>query len=198
MLLDGRDASALTAEAHRDAVTVVFQHPFLFEGTIRENVLVAAPGAEQDAVAAATDLARVDEITQRLREGGDSAVGEAGGRLSGGERQRVSIARALLKPAPILLVDEATSALDPENERAVVDALTRDPLPRTRVIVAHRLTSIEAAERVLFVEDGRIVEDGTPAELRAAGGSSRRSPSTSSAARSGGCWPRCEVTAARR
>ncbi|WP_420113376.1 ABC transporter ATP-binding protein [Pseudactinotalea sp.] len=170
VLLDGRDASALTVGTHRDAVSMVFQHPFLFEGTIRENVLVGAPSAGHDAVAAATELARVDEITQRLPEGRDSAVGEAGGRLSGGARQRVSIARALLKPAPILLVDEATSALDPENERAVVDALTRDPLPRTRVIVAHRLTSIEAADRVLFFEDGRIVEDGTPAELRAAGG----------------------------
>lgn len=160
VLLDGRDAASLSAHAH----------PYLLEGTIRENVLVGAPGADSDAVAAATALARVDEITERLPQGGDSAVGEAGGRLAGGERQRVSIARALLKPAPVLLVDEATSALDPENERAVVDAVTRDTLPRTRVIVAHRLTSIEAADRVPFVEDGRIVEDGTPAELRAAGG----------------------------
>lgn len=170
VLLDGRDVAGLTAEAHRDAVSVVFQHPYLFEGTLRENVLVGDPGATPAQVAAAESLARVDEITARLPEGDAADVGEAGAKLSGGERQRVSIARALLKPAPVLLVDEATSALDPENERAVVDALTRDPLPRTRVIVAHRLSSIRTADRVLFLEDGAIAEDGTVEELLAAGG----------------------------
>ena len=170
VLLDGRDVAGLTAEAHRDAVSVVFQHPYLFEGTLRENVLVGDPGATPAQVAAAESLARVDEITARLPESDAADVGEAGAKLSGGERQRVSIARALLKPAPVLLVDEATSALDPENERAVVDALTRDPLPRTRVIVAHRLSSIRTADRVLFLEDGAIAEDGTVEELLAAGG----------------------------
>lgn len=170
VLLDGRDVAGLTAEAHRDAVSVVFQHPYLFEGTLRENVLVGDPGATPAQVAAAESLARVDEITARLPEGDAADVGEAGAKLSGGERQRVSIARALLKPAPVLLADEATSALDPENERAVVDALTRDPLPRTRVIVAHRLSSIRTADRVLFLEDGAIAEDGTVEELLAAGG----------------------------
>jgi ATP-binding cassette subfamily B protein IrtB len=97
-------------------------------------------------------------------------VGEAGSALSGGERQRVSIARALLKAAPVLLVDEATSALDTENEVAVVDALTADPQARTRVIVAHRLASIRRADRVLFVDNGRVVEDGSIDELLAAGG----------------------------
>src|SRR5699024_10727606 len=100
----------------------------------------------------------------------DSRVGEAGSSLSGGERQRVSIARALLKPAPVLLIDEATSALDAENEAAVVRAITDDPRQRTRVIVAHRLSTIAEVDRVLFLERGQIVEDGTPAELRAAGG----------------------------
>ena len=170
VLIDGRDAASLTDQARRDAVTVVFQHPYLFEGSIDENVLVGDPAASPEAVATATALARVDEITRRLPQGGDAAVGEAGGRLSGGERQRVSIARALLKPAPVLLVDEATSALDPENERAVVDALTQDPHPRTRVIVAHRLSSIETADRVLFLEGGRVLEDGGVPELLAAGG----------------------------
>lgn len=170
VLLDGRDAATLTREARRDAVTFVFQHPYLFDGTVVENVRVGDPGADEVAVARATELARVDEITARLPHGASTAVGEAGGRLSGGERQRVSIARALLKPAPVLLVDEATSALDPENERAVVDALTRDPQPRTRAIVAHRLSSIRTADRVLVVEDGAIVEDGTVPELLSAGG----------------------------
>ncbi|MFT3970548.1 MAG: ABC transporter ATP-binding protein [Micropruina sp.] len=170
VLLDGVDVAGLTPEAHRAAVSVVFQHPYLFDGTLRENVLVGDPTASADELAVATGLARVDEITARLPDGDASTVGEAGGKLSGGERQRVSIARALLKKAPVLLVDEATSALDPENERAVVDALTRDPLPRTRVIVAHRLSSIRTADRVLFLEDGAIVEDGSIDDLLAAGG----------------------------
>lgn len=152
------------------AVSVVFQHPYLFDGSLRDNVVVGDPAAGADAVGLAMRLARVDELTARLPDGDATAVGEAGTALSGGERQRVSIARALLKPAPVLLVDEATSALDTENEAAVVDALTADPRPRTRVIVAHRLASIRHADRVLFVEAGRVVEDGTIDELLAAGG----------------------------
>ncbi|WP_155728679.1 ATP-binding cassette domain-containing protein, partial [Mycobacterium avium] len=152
------------------ASSVVFQHPYLFHGSIRDNVLAGDPGAGDDAYARAVALARVDELVARLPDGADSVVGEAGSALSGGERQRVSIARALLKPAPILLVDEATSALDTENEAAVVDALTADPRSRTQVIVAHRLASIGHADRVLFLDHGRVVEDGTVDELRAAGG----------------------------
>ena len=167
VLLDGRDAAELTAQARRDAVTVVFQDSYLFDGSIEDNIRVGDPCAGAERVDAVTELARVDEIVERLPDGAANPVGEAGGRLSGGERQRVSIARALVKPAPVLLVDEATSALDTENERAVVDALTRDPQPRTRVIVAHRLSSIAAADRVLFVDGGAIVEDGTVEELLA-------------------------------
>jgi ATP-binding cassette, subfamily B, bacterial IrtB/YbtQ len=133
-------------------------------------VLAGHPAAGDDEVAGAIRLARVDELIGRLPDGADTVVGEAGSALSGGERQRVSIARALLKPAPVLLVDEATSALDNENEAAVVDALTADPQSRTRVIVAHRLASIRHADRVLFVDNGRIVEDGSVDELLAAGG----------------------------
>ncbi|MEB3049154.1 ABC transporter ATP-binding protein [Mycolicibacter sp. MYC123] len=170
VLLDGVDATELDEAARRAASSVVFQHPYLLDGTIRDNVMVGDPDADQDGFVRATELARVDELTARLPDGVDSRVGEAGGALSGGERQRVSIARALLKPAPVLLVDEATSALDTENEAAVVDALTAELRPRTRVIVAHRLASIAQADRVLFVDDGRVVEDGSIDELRAAGG----------------------------
>ncbi|TXB93830.1 ATP-binding cassette domain-containing protein, partial [Mycobacterium tuberculosis] len=123
-----------------------------------------------DQFAQAVRLARVDELIARLPDGANTIVGEAGSALSGGERQRVSIARALLKAAPVLLVDEATSALDAENEAAVVDALAADPRSRTRVIVAHRLASIRHADRVLFVDDGRVVEDGSISELLTAGG----------------------------
>lgn len=161
---------ALDAEARRELTSVVFQHPYLFEGSVRENVLVGSPGAGDEELRRASGLARVDPIVERLPDGWATRVGEAGGSLSGGERQRVSIARALLKPAPVLLIDEATSALDTENETAVVAALADDPVPRTRVIVAHRLASIRAADRVVFVEDGRVVEQGGVDELLAAGG----------------------------
>ena len=107
----------------------------------------------------------VDELTDRLPGGMEARVGEAGSALSGGERQRVSIARALVKPASLLLVDEATSALDTENEVAIVRALTADQTARTKVIVAHKLAGIRSADRVVFLEAGRIVEDGTIHEL---------------------------------
>ncbi|MEE6165795.1 MULTISPECIES: ABC transporter ATP-binding protein [unclassified Mycolicibacterium] len=170
VLIDGVDASTWDAETRRAATSVVFQHPYLFDGSVRENVAVGDPAAGADRLAAAMRLARVDELTGRLPDGDATKVGEAGAALSGGERQRVSIARALVKPAPILLVDEATSALDTENEAAVVDALTVDLRPRTRVIVAHRLASIRHADRVLFVDGGRVVEDGGVDELLRAGG----------------------------
>jgi ATP-binding cassette, subfamily B, bacterial IrtB/YbtQ len=170
VLLGAIDAAALDGESRRAASSVVFQHPYLFHGTIRENVLVGDPGATIREFERAVALARVDELTDRLPAGAETIVGEAGSALSGGERQRVSIARALLKPAPILLVDEATSALDTENEAAVVDALTADPHSRTRVIVAHRLASIRHADRVLFLDNGRVVEDGSVDELLSAGG----------------------------
>jgi ATP-binding cassette, subfamily B, bacterial IrtB/YbtQ len=170
ILIDGVDAATLDAEARRAASGVVFQHPYLFHGTIRDNVFAGDPCAGAEQYTRAVGLARVDELIGRLPDGADTIVGEAGSALSGGERQRVSIARALLKPAPILLVDEATSALDTENEAAVVDALTADPQSRTRVIVAHRLASIRHADRVLFLDDGRVIEDGTVDELLAAGG----------------------------
>lgn len=170
VLIDGVDVTDMDPQSRRAAVSVVFQHPYLFDGALRDNVLAGDPAADVDAVADAMRLARVDELTGRLPDGDATRVGEGGAALSGGERQRVSIARALLKPAPVLLVDEATSALDTENEAAVVDALTADPRERTRVIVAHRLASIRHADRVLFVEGGRVIEDGSIDELQAAGG----------------------------
>ncbi|BCB84586.1 ABC transporter ATP-binding protein [Phytohabitans suffuscus] len=170
VLVDGTDTAALGQDERGDLVSVVFQQPYLFDGSIRDNVLAGDPGAAEDRLGHAVALARVGEVTARLPDGERTAVGEAGTALSGGERQRVSIARALLKPAPILLVDEATSALDTENEAAVVQALADDTVARTRVIVAHRLGSIRHADRVVFLEDGRVVEDGTVDGLLAAGG----------------------------
>lgn len=166
----GVDVAELDAESRRRLASVVFQQPYLFDGTIAENIQAGHPTADAGSLGSAAQLAQVWPILDRLPRGWDSPVGEGGTSLSGGERQRVSIARALLKPAPLLLVDEATSALDTENETAVTTALTEDPIPRTRVIVAHRLSSIRTADRVLFLEDGRIVEDGSVDELLASGG----------------------------
>lgn len=156
--------------AGHPAVSVVFQHPYLFAGTIRDNVIVGDPAAGPEALDDALARARVDEIITRLPDGLDTEVGEAGSALSGGERQRVSIARALLKPAPVLLIDEATSALDTENEAAVVAALDDHRVSRTTVVVAHRLETIRGVDRVLFLRDGGIVEDGTVSELLDSGG----------------------------
>ncbi|MBD0022891.1 ATP-binding cassette domain-containing protein [Gordonia pseudamarae] len=170
ILFDGVDVAKLELPARRALSSVVFQEPYLIQGTIEENVLAGDPSAGPDRVAAATRLARVDEIVSRLPDGLRAPVGEGGSVLSGGERQRISIARALLKPAPVLLIDEATSALDNENERAVVDALSTGGIPRTRIIVAHRKAGIRRADQVIVIDDGRIAEQGAPAELLAAGG----------------------------
>jgi ATP-binding cassette subfamily B protein IrtB len=166
----GTDVTTVRADDRRAHGSAVFQHSYRFDGTIRENVLVGDLGASEGDLAEAARLAQLDSLLGRLPEGWDAGVGEGGANLSGGERQRVAIARALLKRAPLLLIDEATSALDNENEAAVTTALGADSTVGTRVIVAHRLASIRAADRVIFVERGRIVEDGAPGDLIAAGG----------------------------
>lgn len=165
ILADGTDIADLDATARRAMVSMVFQHPYLFDGPIQDNVRAGHPGAEDKDVRDAMSLARVDEIVSRLPEGESTRVGEAGAALSGGERQRVSIARALVKPAGVLLIDEATSALDTENETSITDAIRDDPRGRTRVIIAHRPSAIRNADHVLFVDGGTIVERGTIDEL---------------------------------
>jgi ATP-binding cassette subfamily B protein len=143
---------------------------YLFDGTIRENVRHGRADATDAEVEHAAAVARVDEIVARLADGWETRVGEGGATLSGGERQRISIARALLKDAPVLLLDEATSAVDPENEAAILDALGAGAARRTVLLVAHRLTTIERADQIVFLDEGRVVEQGTPGELLAAGG----------------------------
>ena len=130
----------------------------------------AGPDATDAEVRAAASLARVDEIAERLPEGWEARVGEAGARLSGGERQRVSIARSILKDSPIVLLDEATAALDPINERAVQQALQALTHDKTLVVVAHRLQTVQAADQILVLDEGRIVERGSHADLLELGG----------------------------
>jgi len=164
----GHDVRAYEPKTLMDQLSVVFQNVQLFEGGIAENIRLARPEADEAALRAAAAAACVDEIVERLG-GWDAPVGEGGNNLSGGERQRVSIARALLKNAPILLLDEATSGLDTLNEVAVATALTRFG-HHTALVVAHRIETIAKADHILFVEYGRIVEAGSRDDLIAAGG----------------------------
>jgi ATP-binding cassette, subfamily B, bacterial IrtB/YbtQ len=166
----GVDVRVIDTEVLMAQIAIVFQDVYLFEGTIEENVRLGRPDAEEAEVRAAATAARLDEVIERLPGGWAANVGEGGALLSGGERQRVSIARALLKNAPIVLLDEVTSALDPMNESAVHDGIERLMAGRTVVMVAHRMRTVRRADRVVFLDGGRIVEEGTHDELLRRGG----------------------------
>ncbi|WP_433576163.1 ABC transporter ATP-binding protein [Nocardia brasiliensis] len=166
----GVDVREISTDVLMDQIAIVFQDVYLFDGTIEDNVRLGRPGADADAVRAAATAARLDEVIERLPEGWATPVGEGGALLSGGERQRVSIARALLKNAPIVLLDEVTSALDPVNEAAVHEGIERLLTGRTVVLVAHRLRTVQRADRIAFLDGGRIVEQGTHDELLRRGG----------------------------
>lgn len=166
----GHDVRAQPSETLLRQVSLVFQDVYLFNQTIEENIRIGRPDATPEEVRRAAEMARVDEIVDRLPDGWNSTVGEGGAALSGGERQRVSIARALLKDAPIVLLDEATSALDPHSEAVVVRGIHELTKGKTVVVVAHRLATIRHADQILFVEGGRIIESGTHPELLARGG----------------------------
>ncbi|MFD7659324.1 ABC transporter ATP-binding protein [Actinosynnema sp. NPDC059797] len=168
----GVDVRDLDHPTLLDDIAIVFQDVYLFDTTIEENVRIACPDATHEELLEAARAARLDEVVARLPQGWRTRVGEGGAQLSGGERQRVSIARAFLKRARIVLLDEAGSALDPENEGAIgeaIAALGRDP-ERTVVVIAHRPTTLAAADRVVALDGGRVVETGSPRELLAADG----------------------------
>lgn len=163
--LDGLDISRISLESLRDQIAVVSQEPFLFNGTIRENILYGRLGAAEGEMIAAATAANCHEFINRLPEGYDTRVGERGVKLSVGEKQRVSIARALLKNAPILILDEATASVDTATERLIQEALDRLMANRTSFVIAHRLSTIRRAGTILVLKQGRIVERGTHAEL---------------------------------
>lgn len=166
----GVDVRAMNAEELMARIAIVFQDVYLFDGTIEENIRLGRPDADEADVRAAATAARLDEVIERLPDGWAANVGEGGALLSGGERQRVSIARALLKDAPIVLLDEVTSALDPVNEAAVHEGIERLMAGRTVVMVAHRMRTVQRADRVIFIDEGRIVEEGSHDELLRQGG----------------------------
>jgi ATP-binding cassette subfamily B protein len=170
VLVDGKDVRDLQLLSLRRQVGLVLQEPFLFPFTIAENIAYGRPGATRQEIEAAARAANAHEFIERLDEGYDTVIGERGATLSGGERQRLSIARALLKDAPILILDEPTSALDAETEARLVEALERLMAGRTTFIIAHRLSTVRRADCILVLKDGRIVESGNHQQLLARGG----------------------------
>lgn len=167
----GVDVRRLATEDLMAQLSFVFQDVYLFDGTIADNLRIARPDATPAQVASAVRQARVDEILERLPGGIETRVGEGGAALSGGERQRVSIARALLKDAPIVLLDEATAAIDPENEALLNDALHALTADRTLLVIAHRLQTVVAADQIVVLGgDGRVAEIGTHEQLLGTGG----------------------------
>ena len=167
---DGADLAELDHASMRRQVALVTQEPFLFAGSARANIAWAKPGASAEDVAAAAEAVDALDVLERLPDGLDTEVGERGERLSGGQRQLVSLARAMITDPRILMLDEATSSIDAATEARVQRGLDRLMAGRTSLVIAHRLSTIRGADRVVVLEAGRIVEQGSPAELRAAGG----------------------------
>ncbi len=170
VLFDGRDIRQSTVASVRNQIGVVFQDPFLFGSTVRDNIALGKHGATETEVVAAARAAEIDEFIDSMPQRYDALVGERGARLSGGQRQRISIARALIRDPRILILDEATSALDPRTERLITDTLERVSKGRTTIAVTHRLTSVATYDRIFVVVDGSIVEQGTHQQLLELGG----------------------------
>jgi subfamily B ATP-binding cassette protein MsbA len=170
VVVDDMDLAQVNLNTFRSQLGVVLQDSFLFDGTIRENIMFSRPEASQEQFLAACRTARVDEFAERFPDGYDTVVGERGVKLSGGQRQRLSIARALLAAPRILILDEATSSLDSESEAMIQAGLNQLMQGRTTFVIAHRLSTIRRADQILVVEGGLIVERGNHAELFAMGG----------------------------
>ena len=162
---DGIDIKLIKKDDLRTSLAMVLQDTHLFTATVMENIRLGKRGATDEEVRAAAKAANCDEFVHRLPQGYNTPIGENGAKLSGGERQRISIARALLKDAPIVLLDEATASLDVENETKVQGALSRLLVGKTVLVIAHRMRTVEAADKIIVLADGRVAEEGTPAEL---------------------------------
>ncbi|HOA39149.1 MAG TPA: ABC transporter ATP-binding protein, partial [Flavihumibacter sp.] len=161
ILIDGKDIRSYSLSSIRNQLSIVTQEPILFNDSIRNNILVAKPEASQAAVENAAKVANAHRFIEQKEEGYETNIGDRGSKLSGGERQRLTIARALLKNPPILILDEATSSLDTESEKLVQDAIDRSMQDRTSIVIAHRLSTIRHADEIVVLQEGRIVERGT-------------------------------------
>ena len=170
----GHNLRELTCDSLLSNISMVFQNVYLFNDTIRANICFGRPDATEEEMIAAAKKARCHDFIMALPNGYDTIVGEGGGTLSGGERQRISIARAMLKDAPIIILDEATASIDPENEHLIQSALSELTRGKTILTIAHRLATIQNADQILVVDDGRIAERGTHDELMRHNGVYRR------------------------
>jgi ATP-binding cassette subfamily B protein len=174
VLVDGQDLRDLQVASLREQIGVVLQDPFIFDTTLRENIALGRPDATDAEIVAAARGARLHEYITSLPAGYDTVVGERGVRMSGGQRQRLAIARALLRQPSLLILDEPTSALDAQTEREILDTLTELAQGRTTISITHRLSLAATADRIFVLADGRLVEQGSHAELVRAGGLYRR------------------------
>jgi ATP-binding cassette subfamily B protein IrtB len=168
--LGGEDISRVDPETLLNYYSIVFQDVTLFNASVMENIRLGKKDATDEEVIKAARLARCDEFVTKLPQGYGTLIGENGARLSGGERQRISIARAILKDAPIILLDEATASLDTENESKIQRALSELVKNKTVLIIAHRMRTVAGADKIVVIKDGAVVERGTPAELKEKGG----------------------------
>ena len=168
--INGQNINELSLHSLRNCIATVPQDAVIFSANALENIRYGKPDASDEEVIAAAKVAQVDEFVRKLPDGYQTFLGERGTRLSGGQRQRIAIARAILKDAPILLLDEATSALDAESEILVQQGLNAAMQNRTTLMIAHRLSTVQKANRIIVLENGRIVEIGSPSQLREQGG----------------------------
>lgn len=168
--LGGTDVKTVDPEKLLSAYSIVFQDVTLFNNTVMENIRIGRQGATDKEVLAAAREAQCDEFVEKLPEGYQTMIGENGSALSGGERQRISIARALLKDSPVILLDEATASLDAENETHIQRAISRLVKGKTVLIIAHRMRTVEGADKLVLLKDGKVAEQGSPEELLAKGG----------------------------
>ena len=166
ILLGGVDISRIDPETLLKNYAIVFQDVVLFNSSVKDNIRIGRKGASDEEIEKAAKIARCDEFIQRMPDGIDTIIGENGERLSGGERQRISIARAILKDAPIILMDEATASLDVENESLIQEALSELIKDKTVIVIAHRMRTIRGADKIVLLDKGKVEAVGTDEELR--------------------------------